>query len=412
MDNDDGNRYYRVCKNHKKNFDTANGERINRKIFNSTSCDKMTSHLLPKYGDSATKDNYSSIESRSAEEEDSPSTPGFADGYSSFSESNKALKQGISHVVVYILIGVLAFSFVLETQWSILDSVYFSVVVFTTVGYGDLSPDTTTAGMLFTIIYALYGIIIVGIFLGILGDIALERQEIRKKESMKTHSDNYLSKITQRDPIDENATEVEMDENFMHEVCGMLETQSRSIVILIVLAMPVMVLEKWSFVKGIYWLIITGTTIGLGDETPENAWSKLLCIVYIPLAVAYAGSILGEIATSYVDQRNDAMEEKFLNRALNASDLKKMDVNDDGKVTKDEFLIYMLKTLGKVEQEDIDKVIQLFNKLDEDQSGSLTQEDIRFIPSHTASILSNKKMANRTEKTNAMATSLLSSFKF
>eukprot|EP00534_Pseudo-nitzschia_fraudulenta_P011130 CAMPEP_0201204628 /NCGR_PEP_ID=MMETSP0851-20130426/169255_1 /ASSEMBLY_ACC=CAM_ASM_000631 /TAXON_ID=183588 /ORGANISM="Pseudo-nitzschia fraudulenta, Strain WWA7" /LENGTH=372 /DNA_ID=CAMNT_0047492757 /DNA_START=91 /DNA_END=1209 /DNA_ORIENTATION=- len=372
----------------------------------------MTSHLLPKYGDSATKDNYSSIESRSAEEEDSPSTPGFADGYSSFSESNKALKQGISHVVVYILIGVLAFSFVLETQWSILDSVYFSVVVFTTVGYGDLSPDTTTAGMLFTIIYALYGIIIVGIFLGILGDIALERQEIRKKESMKTHSDNYLSKITQRDPIDENATEVEMDENFMHEVCGMLETQSRSIVILIVLAMPVMVLEKWSFVKGIYWLIITGTTIGLGDETPENAWSKLLCIVYIPLAVAYAGSILGEIATSYVDQRNDAMEEKFLNRALNASDLKKMDVNDDGKVTKDEFLIYMLKTLGKVEQEDIDKVIQLFNKLDEDQSGSLTQEDIRFIPSHTASILSNKKMANRTEKTNAMATSLLSSFKF
>ena len=41
--------------------------------------------------------------------------------------------------------------------WSLLDSFYFSVVTLTTVGYGDLSPQTA-AGKLFTVCYLFVGI--------------------------------------------------------------------------------------------------------------------------------------------------------------------------------------------------------------------------------------------------------------
>jgi len=41
--------------------------------------------------------------------------------------------------------------------WSWIDSLYFSVITLTTVGYGDFSPSTD-AGKLFTIFYILVGI--------------------------------------------------------------------------------------------------------------------------------------------------------------------------------------------------------------------------------------------------------------
>ena len=41
--------------------------------------------------------------------------------------------------------------------WSIIDSLYFSVITLTTIGYGDYSPQTE-AGKIFTIFYIIIGL--------------------------------------------------------------------------------------------------------------------------------------------------------------------------------------------------------------------------------------------------------------
>ncbi len=53
--------------------------------------------------------------------------------------------------------------------WSILDSLYFSMVTLTTVGYGDFSPQTS-GGKIFAIVYIIAGVGIILNFIQVLFD--------------------------------------------------------------------------------------------------------------------------------------------------------------------------------------------------------------------------------------------------
>ncbi|MCH96799.1 two-pore potassium channel 1-like [Trifolium medium] len=62
-------------------------------------------------------------------------------------------------------------------------------------------------------------------------------------------------------------------------------------------------------------------------------------------------------------------------------DLEAADLDEDGTVGAAEFVIYKLKEMGKITQEDITLVMKEFEELDVDQSGTLSVSDITLAQS-------------------------------
>ena len=83
----------------------------------------------------------------------------------------QSLKDPKFQVLFFLVVVMLATGTLFYRQsegWSLLDSLYFSVITLTTVGYGDLSPSTA-AGKVFTVFYVFVG---VGLILGFVNVVA------------------------------------------------------------------------------------------------------------------------------------------------------------------------------------------------------------------------------------------------
>lgn len=92
--------------------------------------------------------------------------------------------RALSFLVVVLLASGTVFYWRFE-DWTVLDSLYFSVITLTTVGYGDLAP-TTAPTKIFTIVYVLIGLGILVSFLSLVAGHAvearMERADKRKRE--------------------------------------------------------------------------------------------------------------------------------------------------------------------------------------------------------------------------------------
>jgi voltage-gated potassium channel Kch len=84
-------------------------------------------------------------------------------------------------LAVLTLVLLVAGSFVYHRfeGWTLFQSLYFSVITLTTVGYGDFSPHTF-AGRLFTIFYVILGI---GIIVALVSRIAANAAEARAERA-------------------------------------------------------------------------------------------------------------------------------------------------------------------------------------------------------------------------------------
>jgi potassium channel subfamily K len=109
---------------------------------------------------------------------------------------------------------------------------------------------------------------------------------------------------------------------------------------------------------------------------PKSDKSKQIAIVFIPLVCGIMAQLLAIAAGRIIEVRSSRFRRQLEQKGLTEEDLQIMDADGDGRVSKVEFLAFMLVAMKKIDKDLVDELDQYFERLDTDRSGYLSREDL------------------------------------
>ncbi|KAJ9153925.1 hypothetical protein P3X46_027313 [Hevea brasiliensis] len=300
--------------------------------------------------------------------------PSDAGGYGSlsrpqsiFGKFHPSLMQVAAALFVYLGVGTSCFYLVRDdiegTKTNpIIDAVYFCVVTMTTVGYGDLVPNTAFLKLLASV-YVFLGMAVVGLILSKAADYLVEKQEMLLIKALNNYHKIGPSQIIKG-----------IESNRVRYKC--LLTLAIILVLMVVGTIFISKVERFKLMDAFYCVCSTVTTLGYGDESFSTRGGRAFAIFWILISTLCLGQFFLNVAEMFTESRQRALVNWVLTRKITNLDLEAADVDNDGVVGAAEFVIYKLKEVGKITDEDISLEIEEFEDLDIDQSGTLSASDL------------------------------------
>ncbi|GKV24885.1 hypothetical protein SLEP1_g34428 [Rubroshorea leprosula] len=279
------------------------------------------------------------------------------------------VRQAFIGLVLYIITGIAIFmtsaSFKGTETFKPVDAVYFIVVTLCTIGYGDIVPDTTFT-KLFTCAFILVGFGFIDILLNGLVTYICDRQE---SVLLSTVDENRFNTMVQTYMID--------------KAKGRMRIRMKVFLALAVVVgciaigtITVHFLEDMDWVDSFYLSVTSVTTVGYGDYAFKTVTGRCFAIIWLlvsTLAVARAFLYLAELR---IDKRNRRIAKWVLQKKMTLGDLVAADLDNDGSISKSEFVIYKLKEMGKIAEKDIIQICNQFDLLDSSKCGKITLADL------------------------------------
>jgi len=248
--------------------------------------------------------------------------------------------------LMYLLIGALVFSKV--EDWAYLDAVYWADVTLFTVGFGDFAA-VTTLGRALLLPYALVGVISLGLVIGSIRALVLDRGKRRIDARMiEKNRRKVLKRLTMRgadsmlEPIPEQKSQANAESpglfsgpdkqqlteferrqkefELMRQIQRKAERRRRWVamatstgtwlVLWLVGAKIFQVCEEpyqhWSYFDGVYLGFVSLTTIGYGDLTPISNSGKSFFVFWSLMALPTMTVLISNAGDTVVKGIRDA----------------------------------------------------------------------------------------------------------
>ncbi|KAG7510204.1 potassium channel subfamily K member 10 isoform X1 [Solea senegalensis] len=172
-----------------------------------------------------------------------------------------------------------------SSYWDMGSAFFFAGTVITTIGYGNIAPSTQ-GGKIFCILYAIFGIPLFGFLLAGIGD---QLGTIFVKSILK------VEKIFRQKHKQISQTKIRVTSTILFILAG-------CIVFVTIPAVIFKHIEGWTTLEAIYFVVITLTTVGIGDYVAGGdrridymQWYKPLVWFWILVGLAYFAAVLSMI---------------------------------------------------------------------------------------------------------------------
>jgi hypothetical protein len=163
-----------------------------------------------------------------------------------------------------------------------LESVYFASATFWAVGYGDYTVSSNK-GRLLTCAFLMLSLCLMGLALGRWGNSVIEAY----KAASLSHSTNL-----QRRQHNHSHDQGHDHDFLIFPGLPWLLVQSLFLTALSIFCVVAIQYyeqeedsDEWTAISTIYFAVSTATTVGYGDVVPQKRQGKMLCVLFLPLAV-------------------------------------------------------------------------------------------------------------------------------
>uniref|UniRef100_A0A3Q1GFA4 Potassium channel, subfamily K, member 10a n=1 Tax=Acanthochromis polyacanthus TaxID=80966 RepID=A0A3Q1GFA4_9TELE len=172
-----------------------------------------------------------------------------------------------------------------SSHWDLGSAFFFAGTVITTIGYGNIAPSTE-GGKIFCILYAIFGIPLFGFLLAGVGDQlgTIFVKSIAKVEKMFRNKHNQISQ-----------TKIRVASTLLFILAGCI----------LFVTIPAVIfkhIEGWTALESTYFVVITLTTVGIGDyvaggdrRIEYRKWYRPLVWFWILGGLAYFAAVLNMI---------------------------------------------------------------------------------------------------------------------
>ncbi|XP_010449497.1 PREDICTED: two-pore potassium channel 3-like [Camelina sativa] len=284
--------------------------------------------------------------------------------------SRSVVRQAFALLVVYLSLGVLIYwlnrdHYVVNQTHPVVDGLYFCIVTMCTIGYGDITPNSVVT-KLFSIMFVLVGFGFIDILLSGMVSYVLDLQE------------SYMLNSAQRrdEPEKRRSYIIDVKKGRMRI---RLKVGLALGVVVLCIAVGVGIMH---FIENIGWLdsfylsVMSVTTVGYGDRAFKTLPGRLFAAIWLLVSTLAVARAFLYLAEARVDKRNRERAKKVLCETMSVSQFFAADIDNNGCVSKAEYVIYKLKEMEKITDKDIIPISKQFDKLDRCSNGKITLVDL------------------------------------